>query len=105
MTYEVYLRGDTIKIKPSNEVEEILQNVRCLLMTELCTVPMYREFGLDVKMLDRSLNAAQAEFTSNVAIAISKWEPRARLQRVRWEESDAVDGILEPVVTVELRGD
>ncbi|MBQ6296161.1 MAG: GPW/gp25 family protein [Selenomonadaceae bacterium] len=103
MEYTLNLDAKEIKIVPASTTEEILQNVRTIILTQLGTVPMYREFGTDNDLIDTPLNVAQNKFLANIAKAILRFEPRAKLKRIRWLKSDAADGELKPLITVEIK--
>lgn len=102
MDYTLNLSAREIKIIPETEEEEILQNVRTIILTELGSVPMFREFGTDNNLIDQPLAVAQNKLTANIAKAILKWEPRARLKKIRWQKSDAADGQLKPLITISI---
>ena len=103
MTLEVSLAESTWNLSSSTEAEEIVQNVRCLLTSVRGTVYLYRDFGLDARLLDLPVNVVAAKFTASVAKAIAKYEPRARLKKILWRTSEAVDGKLEPVILIEVQ--
>ena len=101
--YLLDLSAKEIKIVPANVVEEVLQNVRCIVLTTLGSCVMYREFGTDNDLIDTPINVAQNKFLANIAKAILKFEPRAKLKKIRWQRSDAADGILKPLITISIQ--
>lgn len=101
MELEIAITRPKIEIKPQTEIFEIVQNVRTIILTQKYSVPMDREFGLDTRVLDMPLPAAQARLTAEVATAISKYEPRAKLKRLRFE-GDGKSGKLIPLATIEI---
>lgn len=90
-----------IEIKPANETEEILQNIRMILGTTKGTVVMYREFGLE-DLIDIPINVIEARLTATIAENIGKYEPRARLISVEYENNE--EG-MNPRVVVEIVGE
>ena len=90
-----------IKILPENEIEEIAQNVRMILSTAAGTVPLDREFGVDGNLIDLPVGAAQAKMTAEIATAVNRFEPRARVKSVKYSGEPA-DGSLVIHATVEL---
>ena len=90
-------------ICPSSGTEEVIQNVKCLLLTALGTVWNYREFGLDVSLIDTPLPVAQQRFIGEVVRTVNRYEPRAKVRKVRWARSAASDGVLRPVITLEVQ--
>ena len=102
--YEVTAELNEIKIMPATELEEILQNVKTILTTIQGTVPLDREFGVDKKILDLPISAVQAKISAATVKAINKFEPRAKVRKVFYDNTDreSADGILKPRVTVEI---
>ena len=66
-----------IQLNETDEVKEILRNVAVILATPKGSVPMYRDFGLDMRFLDKPMNIAKNMAVIPVREAIEKWEPRA----------------------------
>lgn len=101
MTYEVTSDSYDWTIMPATEVEEILQNVRCILATTKGSVPMDRAFGISANMLDAPISVTQARLTAEIAKAVKTFEPRARVQEVKYA-GDFSDGQLKLRAIVEL---
>lgn len=102
MRYEVTAEAVSWTICPSSGAEEIIQNVKCLLMTAKGTVFFYREYGLDCELIDKPLPIAQQKFLREVVRMVKQFEPRCEVKRIRWAQSDAADGILKPIVEVDI---
>ena len=98
MIIEVNSKAE-IKFAPS-EREEIMQNVRTIIMTMKKSIPMFREFGIG-NILDQPINIVQARITSQVADAIKRYEPRAKLISIDYN-SNIIDGELNPIITIEV---
>lgn len=93
-----------INFYPATVAEEVVQNVRTILATRVGTVPLDRAFGTAWDMIDQALPAAMQLARADIFDAISKFEPRAVVEEIRWEgdAESAEDGILRPVLTVSL---
>lgn len=93
-----------INFAPANELEEIIQNVRCILATQKGTVPLDRAFGLDADIIDTPQPQAQLLYQVAIIDAIETYEPRARVVSVNFKQSnsEAADGILIPIVKLEI---
>ena len=100
MRYEIKAVGG-IKLQPASELEEIFQNVRTIVTTVKGTVPLDREFGISVELIDAPMNR-QARLIAEVAEAIEKYEPRARLRRIEFVGNE--NGELNPTLTLEIDG-
>jgi phage baseplate assembly protein W len=92
-----------IDLAPTNEVEEILQNIATLLATPTLSVPLDRGLGLPQRFLDKPLSIAQNIIVSEVMDAIDIYEPRAEVVNVNFT-GDGLTGKLIPIVEVEIRG-
>lgn len=103
MTLEVGLEPTTWKLVPSSKAEEIAQCVKCLLLTATGTVFGYRDFGISTELIDKPLPVAKNRFLREVVRQVAKYESRARVKGIRWITDEASDGVLAPVVTIELR--
>lgn len=106
--YVVSLTG-TVNFNPETEVEEILQNVRTILSTVVGSVPLYRDFGMSWEHVDKPYPASIALLKVDVIEAVEKYEPRAKVESVELDESNAsaMDGIsrLKLVVSIGDEGD
>ena len=93
-----------IEFAPANTLTEILQNVRTILTTPKYSVPLDRDFGIDVTMLDEPMPVAQARLTAEIIAAVQQWEPRVQVTKVSYDGdiADGMDGILRPRVRVRI---
>lgn len=88
-----------------NEIETInsvLQNIAVILSTPKGSVPLYRDFGLDWRHLDKPINVAKVLMIAEVREAVERWEPRATVQNVSFSVDPARPGALIPTVEVEI---
>ena len=89
-----------INFAPRNEVEEIIQNVKTICTTPKYSVPLDREFGINVDALDMPTPKAQAMIQAEIIQAVKKFEPRCRVKKVSFEED--LDGHLNYVVRIAI---
>lgn len=102
MLYEISTSGSyDWKIMPSTEIDEVLQNVQMILATQKLTVPLDREFGISANVIDTPISATQARLTAEVATAVRKFEPRARVERIKYG-GNMSNGELNMTVVVEI---
>ena len=87
---------------PSTLVQEVIQNVYCILQTPYCSVPCYREFGVKNEYLHRPINVAKSAFVSAIVEAIGEFEPRAQVNRVTFDVDVNDPGHLIPNVEVTI---
>ena len=92
----------TVNFNPATTLEEIVQNVRCIISTVKGSVPLDRDFGLDFEGLDTPMPQAQMLFRMHLIEAISKYEPRVQIKSITFTKSAVDDGALTPHVTVEI---
>ena len=92
-----------IKLNETDEVNEILRNVAVILATRKGSVPMYREFGLDMSFLDKPANVARSAAIIPVREAIQRWEPRAEFKGMTLEVDPANPGGLKFTVKIQIK--
>lgn len=92
----------SIQLKEENRVKEILRNVAVILATPKGSVPMYRDFGLDMRFLDKPMNIAKNLAVIPVKEAIEEWEPRVRYKDMTLYPDMSNPGKLAFSVTIEI---
>lgn len=104
MSYQVS-PGDlsVLRFNEGDMVSSALQNIAVILSTRKGTVPLYRDFGLNMDFLDKPIPVAKVMMISEVREAVERWEPRATVLGVTFSEDPAQPGILIPTVEVEIR--
>ena len=90
-----------LSFNETNTLASILQNIAVILATPKGTVPMARDFGVDMDFLDVPIPKARLMMVAPVREAIERWEPRAKVLRVT-EGEDPMNGKLIPTVEVEI---
>ena len=89
---EVSNKPFKINLKPASEQEEIVQNVRQIVLTYQGEVPLDRGFGLDSSVLDSPTNEMlKAKLRAQIAAAIAESEPRADVKQINIS-GDAISG-------------
>mgnify|MGYP001779583270 FL=1 len=98
------IKGNTslnnIDFAPENELLEVLQNVRTILSTAKFSVPLDRDFGIDASLLDKPILEAKAKISSEIILAIKKYEPRVKVEEITFFGD--MDGKLQPKVQVSI---
>lgn len=105
VAYSIALsKTNVINFAPTTVVEEVLQNVRTICSTIVGSVPLDRDFGVSMDMLDQPINLSQILFQSAVIQALAKYEPRAKLVSVDFstDGDDICQGITKPKLIVEI---
>lgn len=103
MVYKV--KSTDLKIVTLNETDtlrSVLQNIAIILKTHQGTVPMYREFGLPMKFLDKPVQIARPMIITEVKEAVEEYEPRAEVISVTFEPDPNIPNKYNPVVEVEI---
>ena len=91
---------------PSSTLEEVAQNVRTIITTPKYSVPLDREFGINMDFVDAPALKARARMTSEIMGAIERYEPRCVVKRISWANQtteNSEDGTLLPVLEVDIR--
>lgn len=72
-----------------DEVAEITQNLRTLLLTPAGTCPLDRDFGLDTSLfLDLPMNVAQNAMAVEIMDKVDKYEPRVTVREVTFTTAE-----------------
>ena len=82
-------------------VPEIIQNVRTLFSTRAGTVPLDREFGIDLSLIDDPMPAARARLRVEMIQKLKRYEPRARISKFG-EDFQGLDGRLHLSVSLQM---
>lgn len=91
-----------IRLNERDVVASVLQNISIILATRQGSVPLYRDFGLPQKFVDKPLPVAKTLAISEVKEAVEEYEPRATVVNVTFLEDANDTGTLIPVVEVEI---
>lgn len=91
-----------IRLNETDTVKSILQNVSIILRTIKGSCPMYRGFGIDASAIDRPIPAAKVLLFSQIREAIEAYEPRVRVKSVDFDTHEELQGVLIPIVEVEI---
>ena len=90
----------SMQFQQEDKVLYVLQNIALLLNTKKGTVPMYREFGLDMNFIDKPIDVAETIAFSEITDAVEEFEPRATVVDVTFEKT--TDGKIAIAVEVEI---
>lgn len=91
-----------IDFAPMSEIDEIVQNVLCILQTTKFTVPLDREFGIDAGIVDTPLSPRfRAKVYSDILDNIRKYEPRVSLREIDIVAN--AEGKAEIVATIRVK--
>lgn len=85
----------------ADTVQSVLQAIKIILTTPKGTVPMYRDFGINMDFLDLPIPAAEQRARMEIREAIEEWEPRAKVKDITFSR-DGISGKLTPTVEVEI---
>lgn len=100
MAYTVRPQSGGLVLNQQDRTKSILQNIAIILRTCQQSVPLYREFGLPMRFLDRPMTAALPTLIVEVREAIQRYEPRVELLTVNVTQD--ASGVLTPEVEVEI---
>ncbi|KIX14986.1 GPW/gp25 family protein [Dethiosulfatarculus sandiegensis] len=94
-----------IEFAPGDLVTDVAQNVRMIITTPKGSVPLDRDFGLDFGLIDQPAPRAKALLGAEIVDQVRKYEPRAKVLAVNWQEIEveAMGGRLTPIVKIEVQ--
>ncbi|GHU42166.1 hypothetical protein FACS1894111_05630 [Clostridia bacterium] len=93
--------GTEIKLVPETVIEEVLQNVEMIVSTIKNTAPLYRDFGLSARFLDKPTPVAEAILIAELFEAIEEYEPRAEVINATFERDERT-GKITPRLEVKI---
>lgn len=77
---------------------ELDRSLTLLLSTREGTLPLNREFGINMDFLDLPPETAKSLYTAEITKKVAKFIPSVRVQEVRWSAGD--DGQLKSRVVI-----
>lgn len=95
---------EPVSLNEQETVRSILQNIQCILRTRKGTIPLYREFGLNMRFVDKPIPIARQMLYVDVKEAVEEFEPRVEVVDVRSVLSADDPGRLIPEVEVKIIG-
>ena len=91
-----------LRFNEIDTVNSVLQNIAVILSTPKGSVPLYRDFGLDMSFLAKPGPVAKVMMVAPVREAVDRWEPRATVLDVSFVADPSQPGKLIPKVEVEI---
>jgi phage baseplate assembly protein W len=83
-------------------LQQVWQNVNCLLNTRVGDVPMHRAMGINIDFIDKPIPVAKAEVSRDIILQVRQYEPRLNINAFNFNNSDSLNGNLIPNLTVEV---
>lgn len=102
MDYTVKPTSGLLKLNEIDPVAAALQEVAVLLGTRQGEVPLFREFGLPQRFLDRPINVAWPVLLLEVKEALERFVPQVELLAVDLTADEG--GRVQPVVKIRIKG-
>ena len=92
-----------LTLNEADTVKSVITNIGILRRTRQGTIPMFRDFGLPMRFLDRPLPVARVLMFNEIKEAIDKYEPRAEIVNITYAIDIKDPGKLIPTVEVNIR--
>ncbi|MEG2419973.1 MAG: hypothetical protein RSB55_00380 [Oscillospiraceae bacterium] len=73
----------------TDAMAELDRSLSLLLSTRAGTMPLDREFGINMDFLDMPPETAKSLYTAEVAQKVAQFLPTVRVQEVQWSSGDA----------------
>ena len=80
-------------------LEELDRQLALLLSTRAGTMPLDREFGLNMDFVDMPPEVAKSLYTAEVTEKVAKFIPTVRVQEVTWSSGGQGNLIAKVVIT------
>lgn len=98
--YIVSSEEGTLQLNQNDPNLSVLQNIALILKTKRGTVPLDRDFGLEMQFIDKPIDIAETIAYTEVTEAVEEYEPRASVTDVSF--STGADGKMILNVEVEI---
>jgi phage baseplate assembly protein W len=103
MTYKITAgTPGGVRLNETDPVASVLQNIAVILSTRRQSVPLYRDFGLPMRFIDKPLPIARTILAAEITDAVRAFEPRASVAAVDFSDDPDRPGALIPIVEVEI---
>ncbi len=103
MSYKVTAKKPPkLTLNEGDTVASALQNIALILTTFKGACPLYREFGLSRRSIDKPVEVAKAMLVIDVREAIMEFEPRAEVINITFEIDPKKPGRVIPTVEVNI---
>ena len=107
MELEISLQDRTPLVIGATGMDAIVQNIKIIILTLCCTVPLDRAFAHDGRMIDSPAPQETMRRTGALIDAIEKYEPRVKVEKLEFVYADRTgqlqEGKLTPRLTFSLR--
>ena len=91
-----------IRLNETDAAKSVRQNIAIILNTWRGSVPLYREFGISPKFLNRPVPVVKSMLLADVQEAIEHFESRVSVVGITFDEDKENPGRLIPIVEVEI---
>lgn len=91
-----------INFAPKDTLSEVIQNIQNIVLLTKGSVPYQRDIGLDENAIDLPIDKAVMLFKMELSKQIKKFEPRAKVIKFNWSDSDLTNGYLKVKVTISI---
>lgn len=81
-----------------NQLAELDRQLSLILSTREGTMPLDREFGLNMDFVDRPPEIAKSLYTAEVTKKVTAFIPTVRVQEITWSRAEG--GQLKPKVVI-----
>lgn len=82
---------------------QLEQEIRMVLATRKGSVPLDRDYGITWDFVDNPMPSAMQLIIAEIGMQLEKYVPRIRVNDIAFTSDNPVEGLLAPVVTVEIR--
>lgn len=84
-------------------MDAITQNIRMIILTMRCSVPLNRAFAHDGRMIDSPAPVDTARLMAELVAAIEKYEPRVKMEKIELVHHEGGLEVVAPKVHFSLK--
>lgn len=87
---------------PETLEQEIMQNLYCIISTEIGTIPLLRDYGLNMSYMHLPTQEAKTMMIAAISDAVSRYEPRVTIENINFDDDAEHPEQLHPSVGVKI---
>lgn len=102
---KITIKGsDTLNLTlfPDDEVQDIVQNILCILKTMRGSCPNLRDYGLNPEITHKPTPIAKSIYAVAISEQFARYETRATLVRITFDDDPQHSSTLIPILEVTI---
>ena len=91
-----------LTLNETDPIKSVIQNLSILLATKQGSCPLYRNFGLPMRFIDKPVEVAKTIMIAEIMDAVMEYEPHASIVNIGFAGDEDDPGKIIPTLEVEI---